>query len=137
MLVLLLEAAFRSLALGCAVWLSLRLLSLHYPQARMTAWTVVLVASVLMPLLMHRVIVTIPSYSPTPTREAIAFPSPVVARPTPTVPFVVPTEKAGWPSIGNDQSPAGRSQRSDEQTLAAIDWQALAIGLYFVVAGGL
>jgi hypothetical protein len=45
MLVQLLEAALRPFALGGAVWLSLKVLRVHSPQARMTAWTVVLMAS--------------------------------------------------------------------------------------------
>jgi len=71
MLVQLLEAALRSFALGGAVWLSLRFLRVHNPQTRMTAWTVVLMASLSMPALMHWVTVPIPAYS-TPPEVAIA-----------------------------------------------------------------
>jgi hypothetical protein len=66
MLVQLLEAALRSFALGGAVWLSLRFLRVHNPQTRMTAWTVVLMASLSMPVLMHRAMLTIPTYSSAP-----------------------------------------------------------------------
>jgi hypothetical protein len=61
MLALLLESALRSLALGVAVWLALALLRVRNPRAHMTAWTVVLVASLAMPVLMHRLTVTIPA----------------------------------------------------------------------------
>ena len=45
MLDVLLESALRSLALGGAVWLGLRLLRVRNPHVNMTAWTVVLAAS--------------------------------------------------------------------------------------------
>ena len=64
MLDLLLESALRSLALGVAVGLGLALLRVRNPQTQMTAWTVVLVASLAMPALMHRLTVTIPAAAP-------------------------------------------------------------------------
>ena len=64
MLDLLLESALRSLALGVAVWLNLALLRVRNPRTQMTAWTVVLVASLAMPALMHRLTVTIPAAAP-------------------------------------------------------------------------
>jgi hypothetical protein len=64
MLDLLLESALRSLALGVAVWLGLTLLRVRNPRAHMTAWTVVLIASLAMPVLMHRLTVTIPAAAP-------------------------------------------------------------------------
>ena len=64
MLDLLLESALRSLALGVAVWLGLALLRVRNPRTQMTAWTVVLVASLAMPALMHRLTVTIPAAAP-------------------------------------------------------------------------
>ena len=64
MLALLLESALRSLALGVAVWLALALLRVRNPRAHMTAWTVVLIASLAMPVLMHRLTVTIPAAAP-------------------------------------------------------------------------
>ena len=54
MLDLLLESALRSLALGVAVGLGLALLRVRNPRTQMTAWTVVLFASLAMPALMHR-----------------------------------------------------------------------------------
>jgi hypothetical protein len=61
----LLEAAFRSFALGGAVWLILRFLRVQNPQVRMTAWTVVLMVSLSMPVLMHWATVTIPTAATT------------------------------------------------------------------------
>src|SRR5215475_12420184 len=64
MLDLLLESALRSLALGVTVWLGLALLRVRNPRALMTAWTVVLVASLAMPVLIHRFTVTVPAAAP-------------------------------------------------------------------------
>ena len=64
MLDLLLESALRSLALGAVVWFGLALLRVRNPRAHMTAWTVVLVASLAMPALMHRLTVSIPAAAP-------------------------------------------------------------------------
>jgi hypothetical protein len=47
---LLLESALRSLALGGAVWLGLTVLRVRNPHTHMTAWIVVLVASLSMPM---------------------------------------------------------------------------------------
>jgi hypothetical protein len=64
MLAVLAESALRSMALGGAVWLVLKLLRLRDPQVQMTAWTVVLLASLAMPLMMHRVTLTLPATAP-------------------------------------------------------------------------
>jgi hypothetical protein len=76
-LVPLLEAALRSFALGGAVWLSLRFLRAT-PQTRMTARTVLLMAPLSMPVLMHSATVPIPAYL-SPPDVAIASP-PTIAR---------------------------------------------------------
>ena len=64
MLALLLKSALRLLALGGVVWLGLKLLRVRNPHAQMTAWTVVLLASLSMPVLMRFVTVTIPAGPP-------------------------------------------------------------------------
>jgi hypothetical protein len=61
MMDLLLESALRSLVLGGAIWLVLALLRVRNPRAQMTAWTVVLAASLSMPVLMHCFTLTIPA----------------------------------------------------------------------------
>ena len=59
MLSVLAEAALRTLLLGGLVWLGLTLLRVRSPQAQLTAWLVVLAASLAMPLLMHWPTVTL------------------------------------------------------------------------------
>jgi hypothetical protein len=95
MLLHLLEAALRSFALGGAVWVGLRFLRLHNPQTRMTAWTVVLMASLSMPVLMHWATVSVPIYSPTTSDAAIAPAS--LATPSPAPPTELPPEKMSLP----------------------------------------
>jgi hypothetical protein len=59
MLAILAEAALRSLLLGSLVWFGLKLCRVRDPQAQMTAWLIVLAASLAMPLLMHEPTVTL------------------------------------------------------------------------------
>src|SRR5712691_7317007 len=69
---LLVESALRSLALGGIVWLGLTMLRVRNPHAHITAWTVVLIASLAMPLLVHRLTLTIPVVPPSsPAVEAL------------------------------------------------------------------
>ena len=51
MLGLLAEAALRAMALGAFAWLGLKVMRVHHPRLQMTAWTVVLVISLAMPIL--------------------------------------------------------------------------------------
>ena len=64
MLTILAEAALRAFVLGGAVWLGLHLFRVRNPNAHMTAWTLVLLASLAMPLLMHWTTVTITVQAP-------------------------------------------------------------------------
>jgi hypothetical protein len=68
MLALLLESAARSVALGVAVWVGLKFLRVRNPHDEMTAWRVVLAASLAMPLLVQLMApwatVTIPASAP-------------------------------------------------------------------------
>src|SRR5215467_749064 len=85
MLALLLEAALRSLALGGVVWLGLKLLRVRDPRAHMTSWTVVLAASLIMPLIMHWGTLTVPySAPPSPLAKIVwvKAPAPLDAMPT-------------------------------------------------------
>ena len=59
MLSILAEAALRSLLLGSLVWLGLKLCRVRNPQAQMTAWLIVLAASLAMPFVMHEPTVTL------------------------------------------------------------------------------
>ena len=47
------EAALRSLVLGGVVWFGLNLFRVRNPHVHMTAWVVVLLASLAMPFVMH------------------------------------------------------------------------------------
>ncbi|HEV2675301.1 MAG TPA: M56 family metallopeptidase [Aliidongia sp.] len=60
-MMLLVEAALRSLVLGLAVGLGLRLFRVRNPQVEMTAWIVVLAAGLAMPLLMQWTLVRLPT----------------------------------------------------------------------------
>src|SRR5581483_3943018 len=64
MLTILSEAALRAFVLGSAVWLGLSLFRVRNPNAHMTAWTLLLLASLAMPLLMHCTKVTITVQAP-------------------------------------------------------------------------
>src|SRR5262249_13804756 len=137
MLVVLVESALRSLALGGIVWLGLTLLRVRNPHAQMTAWIVVLAASLAMPLLMDRVTLTIPADPPpSPVIEAISVLSgplsEVVEPPAPgfepaVAPATAPTTVAPAPL-----SPAIDTPRAP--VAAAFDWRGLATGVYFLVA---
>jgi hypothetical protein len=65
MLALLMEAALRSLLLGLAVWLGLRVFRVRSPHFQMTAWIVALAASLAMPVLMRgNLTLTLPAATP-------------------------------------------------------------------------
>ncbi len=64
MLALVGESALRLLALGAVVGLALKLFRVRNPHVEMTAWTVVLLASLAMPALMGSVTLPIPAGPP-------------------------------------------------------------------------
>jgi BlaR1 peptidase M56/Domain of unknown function (DUF3471) len=142
MLDLLLESALRSLALGVAVWLGLALLRVRNPRAHMTAWTVVLVASLAMPALMHRLTVIIPAAAP-PLRAVESFSSailgplaeqsevPVVRVHGPLV--LLPAAEPGAVQPPPPVMPDPADQRGP--TWSGFDWRAPAAAVYLLVAG--
>ena len=138
MLMQLLEAALRSFALGGGVWLSLRFLRVHNPQTRMTAWTVVLIASLSMPVLMHWATVPIPAYTSPPDIVIAPVSPPATARPT-VQPPEFPLEKIDAASAAEGAGVAAHAQDSSlaDALLTAIDWPALAMGVYLAVCAGL
>jgi beta-lactamase regulating signal transducer with metallopeptidase domain len=137
MLEQILEAAARSFALGGAVWLSLRVLRVHHPQARMMAWTVVLAVSLAMPVLMHWMTVTIPS-RPAPPTAVIDQAYPVaLPRRSPEPKELSPGRTDPLPSSERLDVDRDSDAARDGTRFAAIDWQALATGIYVVVATGL
>ena len=120
MLWLLLESALRSLALGGAVWLGLKALRVRNPLLELTAWTMVLVAALTMPLLLQAATVTIPVRLPVPI--SIAY----NRRPSPPAPIEA--------SMGPAPSLAPQPQAA---TTLPIDWQAIATGVYLLLTGAL
>jgi beta-lactamase regulating signal transducer with metallopeptidase domain len=116
MLAILAESALRSLALGAAVWVGLRLFRVRDPHVQMTCWTVVLVASLAMPVLMHRATVTI-----TLAPSIIEAPAHLWFAPT-TVPETLPVA----PALLGDAVPV---------TPSSFDWLVVATAIYAAVAG--
>jgi hypothetical protein len=142
MLDLLLESALRSLALGVAVWLGLALLRVRNPRAQMTAWTVVLVASLAMPALMHRLTVAIPAAAP-PLRMVEALSS-TLSGPL-SEPVEIPAPPAQGPRVLSPVAEPGAVQPPQAVTSDPADrrgpawsgfgWRALPAAVYLVVAG--
>jgi len=141
MLDLLLESALRSLALGVTVWLGLALLRVRNPRAHMTAWTVVLVASLAMPILIHRLTVTIPAAAP-PLR-VVQFLSTTLSGPVseqieiPALPAQDPLALPPAVEAGAVQPPHPVTQLADRRGLGwpGFDWRTLGVAVYLVVAG--
>jgi hypothetical protein len=141
MLDLLLESSLRSLALGVAVWLGLALLRVRNPRAQMTAWTVVLIASLAMPALMHRLTVTIPAAVP-PLHLVESLSS------TLSGPLSEEVEISALPPQGSLAVPhvaepgavrtrAVPSHPADRRGFGwtGFDWRALSAAIYVLVAG--
>jgi hypothetical protein len=141
MLALFLEAALRSLALGGIVWLGLKLLRVRDPRAHMTAWTVVLVASLAMPLIMHWAKLTLPSDSP-PSRLAeiiwVSPGSPLEALPAADGFSQAPAAPVSGPASAEARRDA-MPTTADRRAVRWGDWlvvvPALATGVYVLVAG--
>jgi BlaR1 peptidase M56 len=134
MLALLLESALRSLLLGGAVWLGLKLLRVRNPHVHMTAWILVLVASLTMPAAMRLVTITIPAEPPVPLAQII-WPAPVLA----------PAAIEGAPEparavVLEQPAPTHETSAQPEATgkLAvrrALDWRTAATAVYVAVGG--
>jgi hypothetical protein len=142
MLDLLLESALRSLALGVAVWLGLALLRARNPRTQMTAWTVVLVASLAMPALMHRLTVTIPAAAP-PLRVVESLSSRLSAPPSepvemPAVPTPGPlalppaTQRSAMPHPSHPVMPDPADRHGSGWP--GFDWRVIPAAVYLVVA---
>jgi beta-lactamase regulating signal transducer with metallopeptidase domain len=142
MLDMLLESALRSLALGVAVWLGLALLRVRNPRAHMTAWTVVLVASLAMPVLMHHLTVTIPAVAPPlrvveslsstlsgPLSEQVEIPALSAQGPVALPPVAEP----GTVQLRHPETPDPTDRRGP--SWSGVDWRRLCAAVYLVVAG--
>jgi beta-lactamase regulating signal transducer with metallopeptidase domain len=134
MLALLLESALRSLLLGAAVWVVLRLFRVQNPHVQMTAWTLVLVASLAMPALMRLVTVTIPAPPPTPLAQII-WPAPAV---DPSVidearaPAAPPVSE--W-SAARQETSLPRDSSREVAARRTLDWRTAATAVYLAVGG--
>lgn len=142
MLNVLLESALRSLALGVTVWLGLSLLRVQNPRAHMTAWTVVLVASLAMPVLIDRLTVTIPAAAP-PLR-VVQFLSLTLSGPmpeqveSPTLPAQDPPALPSALATGGVQPPHPVTPDLAERRgpgWPGFDWRTLGVAVYLVIAG--
>ena len=128
MLGLLADAALRSIVLGGAAWLSLTLSRVRNPQVCMTAWSVVLIVSMAMPLLTPWMRVTIPSDEVSARLVKI----PWTNVPWMNVPWTVP--QVSTPA----ERPAVVASEPDAVAPAAAgDWRSLATGVYVVVGSAM
>ena len=118
MLWLLVDSALRSLALGAAVWFGLRLLRVRNPEVELTAWTIVLAVALAMPLLMRIAVITVPAHLAVPASVVDIMPA------LPTAAF----ETSALPAEPDVALPPQTFKR-------AIDWRALAEGIYLLVGG--
>jgi bla regulator protein blaR1 len=117
MLAILAEAALRAFVLGGLVWVGLYLLRLRNPNAQMTAWLLVLLASLSMPLLMHWMTLTITVHAP-----------PVVSESVSPAPMPLPGTLSGLPAPDQGGIASPRSQDY------GINWWTIATVLYALVA---
>jgi hypothetical protein len=125
MLELLAESALRSILLGAAALLGLKVLRVRHPQLQMTAWTVVLFVSLAMPMLAPRMKVTLPISSSS-----------------------VPLEKITWielPGINThqlQQAPHSALTAPQPDSVASVPsrwnrWRVWVSSLYLVVSGAM
>ena len=139
MLELLVASALRSMVLGGAAWLGLTLTRVRDPQVHMTAWTVVLLVSLAMPMLTPWVRVTIPAEEPPARLVKITWTN--VPGETPRAPTktVIPAVAASQPDVVTASRPDGVAMSQPEVVAApparGLDWLALAAAIYVVVAG--
>ncbi|WP_426408570.1 M56 family metallopeptidase [Bradyrhizobium ganzhouense] len=120
MIAALAEAALRSFALGGVVWIGLILFRVRNPHVHMTAWVVVLLASLAMPFVMHWPTLTIdrmPLSVPVPD-DAWPADFAMLERPQPSLPIAAATVIAPMVKRG-----------------VSIDWWMVATTTYACVAG--
>jgi hypothetical protein len=122
MLTILAESALRSLLLGGIVWIGLNLLRVKNPHVQMTAWAMVLVASLSMPLLMHWTTVTVTVDAlPLPVDRLWPAGNPLADSPQEML-LTPPLSEPGVPVVHGAQA-------------TGFDWLALATAIYALVAG--
>jgi beta-lactamase regulating signal transducer with metallopeptidase domain len=120
MLTILAEAALRSFVLGGVVWLGLSLFRVRNPHVHMASWTVVLAASLAMPLLMQWARVTI-------TLQPLPMPAPA---------HVWPSEMSLPDMLGTSlSSEVGIPSTIRGVSHSPVDWWAVATAIYVFVSG--
>jgi len=118
MLTLIAESALRSLVLGSVVWTGLHLLRVRNPHVHMTAWVMVLMASLSMPLLMHFTTVTV-------TLQPLPVPAPENLWPT-GIQLPEPLRSSLPPEFGNASAAISASDK-------AVNWWTVATAIYALV----
>src|SRR5262249_48994197 len=135
MLALLAESALRSLLLGAAVWLGLKLLRVRNPHVLMTAWTLVLAASLAMPALMRLVTGTVPGAPPAPPAE-IVWPIEAIAPALPeSRPQPVPPSAGEQAAAAHDAALTPLAVHPASSARSQVDWRSLATGVYLLIGG--
>ena len=122
MLAILIESALRSFLLGSIVWVGLRLFRVRNPQVHMASCLLVLIASLLMPLLMHWMTFTI-TVDPVQVSAPEDLPPMKTLLPEPS--YASPTSEPGIPDIARGESSI------------AINWYGLASVVYGLVFAAL
>jgi BlaR1 peptidase M56 len=148
MLELLAESALRSVFLGGGVWLCLALLRVRSPKLQMTAWTMVLAASLAMPAMTPWLRITLPADPPRGRLVKIVWTNASL--------LAAPPEGRTAPA-GEKFTPAGRQKESatdhadaaaaasrdipaqppDLAYLVPLDWHALAFAAYACISGAM
>ena len=124
MLAILAESALRSLILGSVVWIGLNLLRVRNPNLHMTCWTMVLVASLSMPLLMHWTTVTVTVDAlPAPAAEHLWSAKNPLTDISPELLGSLLAPETGMPAAAPGEH------------AATVNWLALATAIYAFVAG--
>jgi hypothetical protein len=143
MLELLAESALRSVILGGGVWLGLTLLRVRSPKLQMTAWTVVLAASLAMPAVTPWMHVTLPPDLPHAHLVKIAWTNTsFVGAPASSA---RPSIQAGEGKKGATNHSAAASSSGDAGAGSPPDnhargnhllaWRPLAAAVYTLIAG--
>ncbi len=118
MLSILAESALRAFVLGGAVWLGLALFRVRIPSAHMTAWVMVLLASLAMPLMMHWTKITLTVQAP-PLAASEAMPSAEIMGPE------------GLPALPSPESGVSAATTSRPSPHGfAINWWMVATVIY-------
>jgi len=120
MIAALAEAALRSFALGGVVWIGLTLFRVRNPHVHMTAWTVVLLASLAMPFVMHW---------PTLTLDRMPLSAPVLDDAWPADISMLERPQSSLP-IASGAAVVPMVKRG-----VAIDWWMVATTVYACIAG--